>query len=262
MATLSDSLPYIIDLISSYSILSALAPWLSTLDLFHLGLTNRSAHSYILSSPAVFKCLMRQCLCDGRGLAIRQTTDELPPDRGQLIRITQRNLQIHGDEEIEVRLYNVKCDVTGALPCVKCGINICEECRIRPRAAPSVFSQNRRPHLNSIWQIDNIYCLCPTCDASTEKELADKFLNELCDCDRYTRWICLKCKKEEDAFTKDYFDKHTLMEWDWDPEWFARDDARASRDVLYDDEPPGPSMIIVDYKSCRAVCLVHSILDA
>lgn len=250
MATPFDSPPSIIGLISSYSILSTLAPWLSTLDLFHLSLTSQSAQSYILASPALFECLIRQCLCDGRGLVIRQTTDNLPPDRGQTIPINQRYLEMHRDEEIEVRLYNIKCDATGALPCVKCGINICEECRIRPRAAPSIFSQNRRPHLNFIGEVDDIYCLCPICDASTEKEVAGKFLNELCDCDRYTRWICLKCKKEEDNFTKDYFDKHTVMEWDWDPEWFSRDDARALRDVPYDDEPSGPSMVIVDHKFC------------
>ncbi|KAI8653820.1 hypothetical protein NCS56_01337200 [Fusarium sp. Ph1] len=204
MATLSDSPTSVIDLISSYSILSTLAPWLSTLDLFHLGLTSRSAQSYILASPAVF-----ECLCDGRGLVIHQTTDELPPDRGQTIPISQRNLEMHGDQEIEVRLY-------------------------------------------IIGEVDNIYCLCSTCDTSTEKEVAGKFLNELCDCDRYTRWICLKCKKEENAFTKDYFDKHTVMEWDWDPEWFSRDDARALRNVPYHDEPSGPSMVIVDHKFCRA----------
>lgn len=51
MATPSGSPASIVDLISSFRILSTLAPWLSTLNLFHLDLASRSAYSYILASP-------------------------------------------------------------------------------------------------------------------------------------------------------------------------------------------------------------------
>jgi hypothetical protein len=45
-----------------------------------------------------------------------------------------------------------------------------------------------------------------------EKELSGKFLNELCDCDRYIRWICTRCIVEEREFTRDYFEEHTVFE--------------------------------------------------
>ncbi|CAG9950185.1 unnamed protein product [Clonostachys rosea f. rosea IK726] len=45
-----------------------------------------------------------------------------------------------------------------------------------------------------------------------EKKLSGKFLNELCDCDRYIRWICTRCIVEEREFTRDYFEEHTVFE--------------------------------------------------
>lgn len=63
-------------------------------------------------------------------------------------------------------------------------------------------------------------CLCTECDAKLESEkIQGKFLNELCDCDIYTRWICHKCVLEERQFTRDHYSNHTAHEWDdryWD----------------------------------------------
>ncbi|KAF5667136.1 hypothetical protein FHETE_5839 [Fusarium heterosporum] len=204
----------ITDLISSYAILSSLAAWISTRDLHNLGLTSRSAYTYIHSSKKIFKVLSRQCLCDGRGLAKRQAY--AGPYRNTQ-RPGRRDINAHliGDEEIEVRLYNVKCDEAGALPCLKCEVNICEECRCYPRAAPANAYPNRRPHLRGSYQLENIICLCDGCDLKTEKEIAGKFLNERCDCDTYTRWICIDCEGEERKTAHQYFDEHTEMEWDW-----------------------------------------------
>ena len=54
-------------------------------------------------------------------------------------------------------------------------------------------------------------CLCPPCDEKLEETVVkDKFLNRLCDCDAYTRWICHKCKVEENNFTDDYMKNHTF----------------------------------------------------
>ena len=39
-------------------------------------------------------------------------------------------------------------------------------------------------------------------------------MNELCDCDIYTRWICYKCVTEERQFTLDYYKNFTGSEWD------------------------------------------------
>ncbi|UZP38843.1 hypothetical protein NXS19_006659 [Fusarium pseudograminearum] len=101
--------PSIVDLLSSYSILSSLAPWLSKLDLHNLSLTSRSAYAFIHSSETIFNFFTRQSLCDGRGLAVRQAFKGVyhqnpMPGRWDI------NPHLSGDEEIEVHLYNVKCD--------------------------------------------------------------------------------------------------------------------------------------------------------
>ncbi|KAI7762551.1 hypothetical protein LZL87_008897 [Fusarium oxysporum] len=100
------------DLISSYSILTSLAPWLSTLDLFNLSLTRKSAYEYIRSSPTIFKSLSRHCLCDGRGLATRQAYAS-PYHRNRMAGQSTLSPHLKGDEEIEVRLYNTRCDEAG-----------------------------------------------------------------------------------------------------------------------------------------------------
>ena len=41
-----------------------------------------------------------------------------------------------------------------------------------------------------------------------------KYLNELCDCDVYTRWVCHKCVVDEIRFTSDYYDDNTISEDD------------------------------------------------
>jgi hypothetical protein len=233
--------PGIADLISSYSILTCLAPWLSTRDLYNLGLTSRSAYAYIHSSSKIFKSLSRQCLCDGRGLATRQAYTG-PYHLGRKPGRLDINPQLEGDEEIEVRLYNAKCDEAGALPCMKCDINICEECRYYPRAAPATAYPNRRPRLRGSYQLDNIMCLCDDCDAETEKELEGMFISERCDCDIYKRWICVGCDEKERQATRKYFEEHTQLEWDW----MIRDDV----DFGDDSEP---SKTLHDHAFERAV---------
>ncbi|KAF4333505.1 hypothetical protein FBEOM_12687 [Fusarium beomiforme] len=232
--------PSINELISSYSILTSLAPWLSTLDLLNLSLTSKSAYGYIRSSPEIFKSLSRHCLCNGRGLVIRQAYAHAYYRKRMAGRWTI-NSSFDGDEEIEVRLYNVKCDEAGALPCVKCGINICEECRCYPRAAPPSAYPNRRPHLTGSFELNNIMCLCEECDKKTEEEVAGKFLSERCDCDVYTRWICVRCEEDERKTTRRYFDERTQMEWDW----------VVSEDVSSGDDYE-PSKTMQDHQHVRA----------
>ncbi|KAI2618535.1 hypothetical protein GGS26DRAFT_380098 [Hypomontagnella submonticulosa] len=194
--------PVLLDLITQYPILTTLASYLSTLDLFHLALTSRTHHAPILSSPSVFAVLRRDSLCDGRGLRRRQQTwNYRYPGR-----------KIHHDEEIEVRLFATKCDEAGALPCQKCGINICEECREVPRlcAPASQRSAARRPHFSHVSA--NLLCLCARCDAAAEESLRGQFLHELCDCDVFRRWICRRCVREEDRATREYYARHTVRE--------------------------------------------------
>ncbi|KAF5649402.1 hypothetical protein F52700_676 [Fusarium sp. NRRL 52700] len=229
------------DLILSYSILTSLAPWLSTLDLYHLSLTSKSAYECIQSSPVIFKSLSRHCLCDGRGLATRQAYAS-PYHRDRMAGRWTPSPHLTGDEEIEARLYNTKCDETDALPCLKCGINVCEECRCYPRAAPPSAYPNRRPHLRGSYVLDNIVCLCDKCDVKTEKEVAGKFLNERCDCDVYTRWICVRCEEEERKTLREYFAERTEM----DCHWIVREDMDYGDDLE-------PSKTLQDHAFERAV---------
>ena len=58
-------------------------------------------------------------------------------------------------------------------------------------------------------------CLCTDCDAKLEsEEIHGKFLNDLCDCDIYERWICHKCVLKERQFTSDHYKNHTSNEGD------------------------------------------------
>ncbi|KAI8229734.1 hypothetical protein K4K55_006932 [Colletotrichum sp. SAR 10_96] len=139
--------PSLANLISSYPILSSLTQYVSTLDLYHVALTSRSNHASILGSPVIFDRLKRSCLCDGRGLARRQNFTG--PHRIHYWKLKLKHEpRIDFDEPIEVRLFNLKCDETGALPCVRCGINICEECRDYPRWPNRSIYSFGRPHLN------------------------------------------------------------------------------------------------------------------
>ncbi|KAK3377322.1 hypothetical protein B0T24DRAFT_620964 [Lasiosphaeria ovina] len=213
-------------LISQYPVLSTLASYVSSLDLFNLALTNRANHSAILSSPS----LRRHCLCDGHGLRDRQGfagAYAIPKHAykkyyqfGSGARSgnwPEHNVgAINEDEPIEVRLYNIKCDEAGALPCRRCGINVCEECRYYPRIRPAHSNAPvRRPHLSLAWFSYNVTGFCPPCDARTESEVRGKFLSELCDCDMFRRWICNKCHSEEEQESKAYYAKHTDDERDW-----------------------------------------------
>ncbi|KAF4811056.1 hypothetical protein CGCSCA5_v010168 [Colletotrichum siamense] len=206
--------PSLSNLISSYPVLSSLTEYVSTLDLFHLALTNRSNHASILGSPVIFNRLKRSCLCDGRGLARRQNFTG--PHRIHYWKLKlKQEPRIDFDEPIEVRLFNLKCDETGALPCVRCGINICEECRDYPRWPNRSIYSFGRPHLNEPCQSYNVMCLCPPCDEKQEKEIKGKFLNERCDCNVYSRWICLKCAREFDREAGRYYNEHTEFEGGW-----------------------------------------------
>lgn len=124
-------------LTAQYPILTHLASFLSTLDLYHLSLTSKHFHSHILASKSIFNTLKRSALCDGRGLKQRQNF-EGPYRLGRWNYIWGKGSKIWADEPIEVRLWNLKCDEAGALPCRRCGVNVCEECR-RYRREPGKY---------------------------------------------------------------------------------------------------------------------------
>ncbi|KZZ89414.1 hypothetical protein AAL_07713 [Moelleriella libera RCEF 2490] len=199
-----------------------------------------------MASRQGFERLRHQTLCDGRGLKARQAFR--PPYAVRNAGEWTINPQLQGDEEIEVFVYNVTCAEADALPCRKCQVPVCEECRYYPRAAPPTAYPNRRPHLKSSLELWNIMALCTACDAEAERDVEGKFLNELCDCDRYTRWVCLPCYEAEQRFVEKYFDECTKMEFDWDGLEFDEDEEEA------------PSKCMTDHQFDRAVRLSARLL--
>jgi hypothetical protein len=215
------------DLLSSYPILLTLSSFISTLDLYHLALTSKAHHNLILESPQRFQKLRRRCLCTGHGLADRQNFrgHYALDGHGGWRYQGYKNRQINRDEPIEIQLFNLKCDEAGALPCVRCGINVCEQCRCYDREELLNLGMyrgdsgarpvgERRPHLTASATLRNVMCLCVECDAGVESEVKGKFLNELCDCDMYNRWICSKCDMAERKFTREYFKEHTVLDFE------------------------------------------------
>lgn len=84
----------------------------------------------------------------------------------------------------------------------------------RVRDTPGWLSR-RRPHLDPAYQSHTIICYCTTCDENVERDLPQR-LSEYCDCDQYTRWICLPCKIKEDQPETHYYKTRTKLEWLWD----------------------------------------------
>lgn len=114
-------------LFSQYEQLEQTAQYLTTLDLVHLGSTCSALHALILKSETIFERLKRLTLCSGRGLVARQEFTKLyalqPEDF-----TWGRGRKAHYDEEVEVRVWNKKCDAADNLPCIKCNTNVCEVC--------------------------------------------------------------------------------------------------------------------------------------
>jgi hypothetical protein len=54
----------------------------------------------------------------------------------------------------------------------------------------------------------NIMGFCAACDLKVEDSLPLS-LSEFCDCDQYTRWICLPCKVKEDCMERKYLQTRT-----------------------------------------------------
>lgn len=111
-------------LLTQYELLQHMAQYLSARDLFNTALACQDLYSCILMSLSVFRRLKRLTICDGSGLRKRQDfTGLYKPYSGPLKMLSGAP---YYDEEIEVQVYNIKCDATNALPCLKCEVNVCE----------------------------------------------------------------------------------------------------------------------------------------
>lgn len=207
-------------LLSSYPIVSELAGHLTTPELLRLALTSRTTYTCILGSRATFEALKRNCLCDGYGIAARRTF------QGEVLSYTRDHAVKHTRRPAD----NLQCDSTRVRPCQKCGTNVCEECRYFLRVYPR--SPEGRPHLNPAYvSTESLVAMCPECDERTEGQVGRKFpvgSVELCDCDLFDRWICHRCRCEEQAEGCEYYRERVTVVG-------MRDlpDAVASKSILY-----------------------------
>ena len=63
----------------------------------------------------------------------------------------------------------------------------------------------------------DVLAFCERCDGVVEEEIREKnYLNELCDCDLYTRWWCGPCCRAASKVAQEYQKKHTKIEFDWE----------------------------------------------
>lgn len=189
-------------LFSQYELLETTASYLSAVDLYNTALTCSSLFELILKSDTTFTNLKKLTLCDGSGLLARQNFQGIynglrssgilnwRKDRGP----GWRPYPCYANEEFEIRVWSLKCDAANTSPCEKCGINICKECRYVPRYRNhDAYDPSRRPHHNTTFQCWNVIVYCEACDPAVDKKTGGSF----CDCDRYARWICLRCNTKE-----------------------------------------------------------------
>jgi len=218
-------------LLGQYPILVKTARYLSAIDLLNVAKTCHDLHASIIENPRVFERLKRENICDGSGLKARQEYTGLYQCKvssiwgGAFRQKGELPTKCLNDEEVEVRLYNLECDEAGALPCVKCGVNVCEECRFVPRVREaSGYSSWPYPHYNPSKSNENLVCYCWQCDA----EVKEKTGGGLCKCDQYTRWICLRCRCLERE------------------EWARYDKSRTGMADYVDDDDGYKGMVLAD----------------
>src|SRR4051794_32425876 len=82
-----------------------------------------------------------------------------------------------------------------------------------PRVQDGLAGYSRRKPFRNPWDSsDLVICYCKECDPDVERYLPLR-LSEFCDCDQYTRWICVKCKVEEDKPSHEYCRRRTKGEY-------------------------------------------------
>jgi hypothetical protein len=85
------------------------------------------------------------------------------------------------------------------------------------------YRSRRRPHINPSCESHALICYCHSCDEKVERDLPFR-LSEYCDCDQYTRWICLPCKVKEDQPEGHYYRTRTKSGFEYDKKGLQHDD--------------------------------------
>ncbi|CAG8959342.1 hypothetical protein HYFRA_00013113 [Hymenoscyphus fraxineus] len=104
-------------LVGWYPIIEQITQHLSALDLYRLATACTELYAMVPFNK-----------CDGKGLLARQNFEGIYKLAQMKMRHRNHKLRPVYDEELEVRVWNLKCDAMNALPCVKCGIYVCEVC--------------------------------------------------------------------------------------------------------------------------------------
>ena len=193
----------LIQLLSQYELLETTAKYISAVDLYHTVLTCRDLYFLISQSGNTFNRLKAVTLCDGSGLRARQNyRGRYNGLRGSgALNWGPRVYPCYAKEEDEIRLWSLKCDSANTRRCLKCQIPICKECRYIPRVRDhDGYDPSRRPHFNDRYQCEDVIVYCEHCDPAVE----EKTDHDFCNCDRYERWICLKCVDQEDEEDSKY----------------------------------------------------------
>jgi hypothetical protein len=122
----------IIKFFSQYELLAQTAKYLSTVDLISIAFSHPELYDLIRKNARIWDQLKREALCDGRGLEARQSFSGIySEDETWTVRWRRNDGRTPMyDQEVEVRVWNLKCDAVNALPCVKCKINCCEVCDV------------------------------------------------------------------------------------------------------------------------------------
>lgn len=76
------------------------------------------------------------------------------------------------------------------------------------------WMSRQKPHIDDGAYCHDLRCYCKECDIKVERNLPLR-LSEFCDCDQFTRWICLKCKTEENDQDSLYIQTRTRGDWDY-----------------------------------------------
>ena len=93
-------------LLSQYELLTILCENLSSADIVHLGATSREHWQYIGHNPVIFKGLIAESTCDGKGIIARA--------------------RVFGHWYTEPTKATKKCRGKDAKPCSDCGAMVCD----------------------------------------------------------------------------------------------------------------------------------------
>lgn len=98
------------------------------------------------------------------------------------------------------------------------------------------------------------------CDEKVQQELPTR-LSELCDCDQYTRWICLSCKIEEDRLDHQYLKTRTRLYWGETDGFFWHDNHESTGDLTNQFTLPAPPKDLAVSYVARVILLINNSLN-